>query len=63
MSLARAARQMPFNYRMRIPVLLAGEVVRGFGRGSRQMGTPTANIDTRKLGRALKHVSPGVYMG
>lgn len=28
---------------------LKGEVVRGFGRGSKELGIPTANIDTKAL--------------
>ena len=36
---------------------------RGFGRGSRQMGTPTANIDPSGLGPALAHLPKGVYFG
>lgn len=38
-------------------------MVRGFGRGSRQMGTPTANIDTTHLKSMLGSVAPGVYFG
>ncbi|KAG2489296.1 hypothetical protein HYH03_012128 [Edaphochlamys debaryana] len=55
--------QVPPGYRLRAPVMLSGTVVKGFGRGSRQMGTPTANIDTAGLQRALKDLAPGVYFG
>ncbi|GLC45960.1 hypothetical protein PLESTB_001200100 [Pleodorina starrii] len=55
--------QLPPNYRLRSPVMLSGEVVRGFGRGSRQMGTPTANIDPAPLKQILADLAPGVYFG
>lgn len=58
-----ASLQVPPSYRLRSPVLLQGEVVRGFGRGSRQMGTPTANIDPAPLQAALAGMSKGVYFG
>ncbi|EFJ42265.1 hypothetical protein VOLCADRAFT_107321 [Volvox carteri f. nagariensis] len=55
--------QVPPNYRLRSPVSLGGTVVRGFGRGSRQLGTPTANIDPAPLRRTLGGMPPGVYFG
>lgn len=55
--------QLPPHYRLRTPLRFEGEVVRGFGRGSRQMGTPTANIDTTHLKSMLGTVAPGVYFG
>ncbi|KXZ49493.1 hypothetical protein GPECTOR_21g719 [Gonium pectorale] len=55
--------QVPQNYRLRQPLLLGGEVVRGFGRGSRQMGTPTANIEPAPLKDVLAGMAPGVYFG
>jgi len=36
------------------PRRLRAKVVRGFGRGSRQMGVPTANMDTEELGAQLQ---------
>ncbi|GFR51297.1 hypothetical protein Agub_g13659 [Astrephomene gubernaculifera] len=55
--------QVPYNYRLRSPIHLSGPVVRGFGRGSRQMGTPTANIDPEPLTETLAGMAPGVYFG
>ncbi len=43
--------------------MLQGAVVRGFGRGSKQLGFPTANIDAAKLADALEGVQTGVYCG
>lgn len=45
------------------PLLLGGPVVSGFGRGSRQMGVPTANIDPVPLQGTLADMPLGVYFG
>eukprot|EP00798_Chlamydomonas_sp_ICE-L_P032291 gene32291-16857_t len=45
------------------PLLLEGPVVRGFGRGSRLLAVPTANIDPFGLGDVLKSLPLGVYFG
>ena len=45
------------------PLLLGGPVVSGFGRGSRQMGVPTANIDPVPLQGTLTDMPLGVYFG
>ena len=44
-------------------VLLAGTVVAGFGRGSKELGVPTANLDVGALGAALDKIAPGIYFG
>jgi riboflavin kinase len=48
-----------------IPVpdfLLSGKVVRGFGRGSKQLGVPTANLEmTDENKEKTKSLIPGVY--
>ena len=45
------------------PLLLRGEVIKGFGRGSASLGTPTANLDAAALADKLVGVEPGVYVG
>jgi riboflavin kinase len=45
------------------PVLLKGIVVRGFGRGGKTLGCPTANLSTESLGLALDVVEEGIYYG
>ena len=45
------------------PPLLAGTVVTGFGRGSKELGVPTANLDVGALGAALDGIAPGIYFG
>lgn len=42
---------------------IAGIVVRGFGRGSKQLGIPTANVDAGSLRRALAETTAGIYAG
>jgi len=45
------------------PFYLKGEVIRGFGRGSKQLGIPTANIPTKEYASILSTFPCGVYYG
>lgn len=45
------------------PIHLAGAVASGFGRGSRQLGVPTANLPPEPLAAELAGLSDGVYFG
>lgn len=55
---------MPQGYRFAAaPLQLASTVVTGFGRGSRQLGVPTANMDPGPLEQQLKQLPQGVYFG
>ena len=55
---------MPARYALKQgPLYLDGPVVTGFGRGSRQMGVPTANIDPLPLAEKLEGLPNGVYFG
>lgn len=45
------------------PVLVKGEVQRGFGRGSRDLGTPTANLPGKLLTGVSATGRDGVYVG
>jgi riboflavin kinase len=45
------------------PMLLRGPVIKGFGRGSKELGIPTANLDAEALGAAVAACAPGVYYG
>ena len=38
-------------------------MVRGFGRGSKELGIPTANLDAEHLGKALDDLPSGIYFG
>ena len=58
-------RQVPPAYLLqdRPPLLLEGKVVAGFGRGSRKMGVPTANIAPEPLADKIQDLPLGVYFG
>lgn len=45
------------------PLGLCGPVVAGYGRGSKELGVPTANLDPEALGSALDGLSTGIYCG
>lgn len=57
--------QVPAGYSfMRAPIEVEEEVVTGFGRGSKQMGTPTANLRPDALfAGPLQDLPLGVYFG
>ncbi|XP_074598779.1 riboflavin kinase [Brevipalpus obovatus] len=46
---------------MNLPLNLTGKVVKGFGRGSRELGIPTANIEFEKVKDLI--LENGVYYG
>lgn len=45
------------------PIAVRGEVQRGFGRGSRDLGTPTANLPGTLLEGVTSAERNGVYLG
>ncbi len=45
------------------PVVFCGEVIHGFGRGSKQLGCPTANIPVTPYAKQLTELPLGVYWG
>lgn len=57
--------QVPLGYR--IPgeqfVQLESTVVTGYGRGSKQLGVPTANMDPEPIQQQLQQLPQGVYFG
>jgi FAD synthase len=55
--LLASLRATPTPYRLR------GRVVEGFGRGSKLLGCPTANLDPDAFQTKLHGVPKGVYMG
>jgi HAD superfamily hydrolase (TIGR01509 family) len=42
---------------------ISGTVTRGFGRGSKQLGIPTANLDSASLANSLAEAVTGIYGG
>ncbi|KAJ7560774.1 hypothetical protein O6H91_04G145300 [Diphasiastrum complanatum] len=45
------------------PWCLGGPVIKGFGRGSKVLGIPTANLPTAALGSQLSQHVCGIYLG
>mmetsp|Transcript_10956 Transcript_10956/g.17222 ORF Transcript_10956/g.17222 Transcript_10956/m.17222 type:complete len:206 (+) Transcript_10956:1-618(+) len=45
------------------PVFMEGEVVKGFGRGSKVLGIPTANLPQHSLHQLPGDFSTGIYFG
>ncbi|KNC80188.1 hypothetical protein SARC_07449 [Sphaeroforma arctica JP610] len=45
------------------PLLLAGEVTKGFGRGSKDLGCPTANLPQSEVDKIQNSYPTGVYWG
>ncbi|KAK9816431.1 hypothetical protein WJX72_000132 [[Myrmecia] bisecta] len=59
-----AVLQVPKCYAFaQSPLYLEGAVVTGFGRGSKQMGVPTANLPPEPLAAKLEQLPLGVYFG
>lgn len=45
------------------PIYLEGPVVRGFGRGSKDLGCPTANFPEDAIASCTKQLETGVHFG
>jgi FAD synthase len=45
------------------PIRMRGPVVKGFGRGSKMLGIPTANLDVAPLKLQADALAPGIYFG
>uniref|UniRef100_F6VBU7 Riboflavin kinase n=1 Tax=Monodelphis domestica TaxID=13616 RepID=F6VBU7_MONDO len=46
-----------------LPYFCRGKVVRGFSRGSKQLGIPTANFPEQVVDNLPNDLSPGIYYG
>lgn len=46
-----------------LPHFAKGEVVKGFGRGSKELGIPTANFPKEVVDNLPEHLTTGVYYG
>ncbi|GAB5036377.1 riboflavin kinase [Nannochloropsis oceanica] len=46
-----------------LPLLLTATVVKGFGRGSKLLGIPTANLDMEQVGAMVDYWPNGIYFG
>ena len=45
------------------PICFEGKVIKGFGRGSKDLGIPTANVEEDAIQDLLAHADSGVYLG
>lgn len=46
-----------------LPYFTVGEVIKGFGRGSKQLGIPTANFPSCVINALPEEIHTGVYFG
>lgn len=46
-----------------LPFFASGKVVKGFGRGSKTLGTPTANFDQSVVDLLPNDLPKGIYFG
>ncbi|CAG2113630.1 unnamed protein product, partial [Medioppia subpectinata] len=49
--------------RLAEPFVVTGEVVHGFGRGSKELGIPTANVDPEVVKAIGTQLESGIYYG
>ncbi|CAL4154702.1 unnamed protein product, partial [Meganyctiphanes norvegica] len=50
-------------FRKGLPHFAVGEVVKGFGRGSKELGIPTANFPENVVDNLPKDLDTGIYFG
>ena len=46
-----------------LPVFAGGEVIRGFGRGSKDLGIPTANFPDEVVDKLPAEITTGIFFG
>jgi riboflavin kinase len=63
MSALNAARRIGASIPLSQPVRICGEVIKGYGRGSKLLGMPTANLPADKYTEELSGMEMGVYVG
>lgn len=60
----RTCLQVPLFYAFDgSPICMEGLVIEGAGRGSKEMGFPTANLNAEPFQQVLAEMSIGVYFG
>ncbi|XP_053615576.1 putative riboflavin kinase [Plodia interpunctella] len=55
--------KLPKMSRPFLPLFIEGEVIKGFGRGSKELGCPTANYPLSVVKTLPEQIEPGVYYG
>jgi riboflavin kinase len=61
--LSRIRRGGHFHGTPHVLLRVSAEVVRGFGRGSKLLGIPTANMSMQDIGAAVDELPTGIYQG
>eukprot|EP00123_Amoebidium_parasiticum_P005847 comp16939_c0_seq1/m.15525 comp16939_c0_seq1/g.15525 ORF comp16939_c0_seq1/g.15525 comp16939_c0_seq1/m.15525 type:complete len:183 (-) comp16939_c0_seq1:663-1211(-) len=61
--IVKAVAESPLFHRAGLPLLLSGEITMGFGRGSRELGIPTANLPEDVVEAIPDGLVKGVYFG
>lgn len=52
-----------YSSNLSLPSFVTGIVVSGFGRGSKELGCPTANLSSHVVSSAIDKLDTGVYYG
>ncbi|KAM6391958.1 riboflavin kinase-like [Rhynochetos jubatus] len=60
---ARRSRERPAAMRGHLPYFCRGQVVKGLGRGSKELGIPTANFSEQVVESFPSDISTGIYYG
>lgn len=63
--MSNSSNQPANNTASVLPIRMVGNVVPGFGRGSKDLGIPTANLDTESLQSSVpfQDLETGIYWG
>lgn len=61
--MVRPVVEIPASPQPPFPLIEKGPVVSGFGRGSSELGIPTANVPIESLSLAFRQLDTGVYFG
>jgi len=62
-SLSETEKEINYEDIGDFPLYASAKVVYGFGRGSKQMGVPTANLNPEELVKEIRDLPKGVYFG
>lgn len=54
---------VPFGLNADSVIRIRGQVVTGFGRGSKTLGIPTANVETMAVSKVLPGAATGIFFG
>lgn len=61
--LSTSTRASDLTMEPHLPVFARGEVIRGFGRGSKELGIPTANFPDKVVEELPEGIETGIFFG